>query len=96
VQLEAIRNAGAAVIVVVSASIEQVKGWCQAADVTYPMLADPGQEVARAYGVYNLRGAGTTMPSAFIIDTDGNIAWHYVGAHSADYVRAQAILENLP
>jgi peroxiredoxin len=82
--------------VVVSASLEQVKGWCQAASVDYPMLADPGQEVSRAYGVYNLLGSGATMPSAFIIESDGSVVWHYVGVHSADYVRAQAIVDNLP
>jgi peroxiredoxin len=82
--------------VVVSASIERVEGWCQAAGADYPMLADPEQEVSRAYGVYNLLGAGATMPSAFIIDTDGNVVWHYVGESYADYARAQPILDNLP
>ena len=81
---------------VVAASIEQVEGWCQAASVDYPMLADPQQEVSRAYGVHNLLGAGTTMPSAFIIGTDGSVAWYLVGEHSADYVRAQVIVDNLP
>jgi alkyl hydroperoxide reductase subunit AhpC len=82
--------------VVVSASIEQVEGWCQAAGVDYPMLADPKQTVSRAYGVHNLMGSGATMPSAFIIDTDSTIVWYYVGAHAADYVRAQDIVDNLP
>ena len=81
---------------VVSASIERVEGWCQAAGVDYPMLADPNQTVSRAYGMHNLLGAGVTMPSAFIIDTDSNVVWHYVGAHTADHVRARFIVDNLP
>jgi alkyl hydroperoxide reductase subunit AhpC len=60
------------------------------------MLADPKQTVSRAYGVHNLMGSGATMPSAFIIDTDSTIVWYYVGAHAADYVRAQDIVDNLP
>lgn len=80
----------------VAASIEQVEGWCQAAGVDYPMLADPEQEVSRAYGVYDLLGSGATMPSAFIVDVAGNVVWHYVGENYADYARAQAILDNLP
>jgi peroxiredoxin len=82
--------------VVVSASIDQVEGWCQAANVDYPMLADPEQTVSRAYGAYALSGADLTIPSAFIIDTDGTIVWHYVGTHTADYVQAQVIVDNLP
>ena len=81
---------------VVSASIEQVEGWCQVANVGYPMLADPEQSVSQAYGVHNLLGAGVTMPSAFIIDSGSNIVWYQVGEHTADYVRAQVIVDNLP
>ena len=81
---------------VVSASIEQVEGWCQVANVDYPMLADPEQTVSRAYGVHNLLGAGATMPSAFIVDSGSNVVWYQVGEHAADYVRAQAIVDSLP
>jgi len=81
---------------VVSASIEQVKGWCQAANVGYPMLADPDHHVSAAYGVHGLLGNGATIPSAFVIAADGRIVWYAIGEHLDDYVAAQTILENLP
>lgn len=81
---------------VASASIEQVKDWCQAARVDYPMLADPDHHVSAAYGVHGLLGNGLTMPSAFVIAADGRIAWYAIGEHPGDHVAAQTILENLP
>ena len=79
----------------VVASLKRVQGWCQAADVSYPMLADDEHQVSAAYGIYDLLGTGRAMPSAFIIDTDGRIVWHYVGQSPNEYIPAQTLLENL-
>ena len=95
-QYQAFRDAGAEVVVAVVAPIEQVKNWCQAASVTYPMVADSEHQVSQAYGVYDLLGDGLATPSAFVIDTDSRIAWSRIGEQPAEYVAAQTILENLP
>ncbi len=80
----------------VVASIEVVRGWCQRAGVSYPMLADTEHRVSEAYGVYNLLGDGLAAPAVFVIDTDGRIVWVHVGQHSGDRVDASTILARLP
>jgi peroxiredoxin len=82
--------------VVVSAPIEQVKSWCQAANVDYLMLADPDHHVSATYGVHGLLGNDATVPSAFVIAADGQIVWYAIAEHLGDYIAAQTILENLP
>ena len=62
----------------------------------YPLLADPDHEVAEAYGVYNLLGDGYAAPAVFIIDTDGEIIWSYVGQSPTDRPLPSTILQNLP
>ena len=95
-QYQVFREAGAEVIALAVASISSVEGWCQTAAVTYPMLADPAHRVADAYGVYNLVGDGQAAPAVFVIDTDGRIAWSYVGQQPGDRPSVQMILEQLP
>lgn len=95
-QYQAFQDAGAEVVTLAVASLQSVKGWCQRAGISYPMLADPKHRVAEAYGVYNLLGDGLAAPAVFVIDTDGRIVWHYVGQHPSDRPRIQAILEQLP
>lgn len=41
--------------------------------LTYPSAVDPGSRVARAYGV-------TGVPETYIIDPQGNLVRHYLGA----------------
>jgi len=95
-QYQVFREAGAEVIALAVASVASVEGWCQTAGVSYPMLADPAHRVAEAYGVYNLMGDGLAAPAVFVIDTDGRIAWSYVGQQPGDLPSIQMILEQLP
>jgi alkyl hydroperoxide reductase subunit AhpC len=60
------------------------------------MLADPAHRVADAYGVYNLMGDGQAASAVFVIDTDGRIAWSYVGQQPGDRPSIQVILEQVP
>lgn len=83
-------------VVLVVAQIEAVEGWCQSTGVSYPMLADSEHQVSEAYGVYNLLGDGLATPSVFVVDTDGDIVWGYVGQSRNDWSDAQTILEHLP
>ena len=45
----------------------------------FPVLYDLDADVAEAYGVFNLHGNNLPTPSTFIIDTDGDIRWEYIG-----------------
>ena len=45
-------------------------------DVTYPVAVETGNSTARAYGV-------TGVPETFIIDQEGNLVQHFLGAITA-------------
>jgi peroxiredoxin len=90
------RNAGVEVIALVVNSVGSVEGVQQVVGAAYPLLADPKHQVTEAYGVYNLLGDGLAAPSVFVIDSDGNIVWSYVGRNAGDRPSAQTILEQLP
>jgi peroxiredoxin len=62
----------------------------------YPLLADPDHEVAEAYKVYDLLGDGYAAPSVFVIDTEGDIVWSYVGQSPSDRPSASTILSQIP
>jgi cytochrome c biogenesis protein CcmG/thiol:disulfide interchange protein DsbE len=42
-------------------------------DATYPSTAEPGNRTARAYGI-------TGVPETFVVDQQGNLFRHYLGA----------------
>jgi peroxiredoxin len=65
-------------------------------DPPYPVLADSERQVSEAFSVYDLLGTGYATPSVFVIDTNGDIVWSYVGQSSTDRASAAAILEHLP
>ncbi len=78
------------------APISAVEGVQKSTGATYPLLADPGHQVAEAYGVYNLLGDNLAAPSVFVIGEDGSIVWHYVGHKASDRPAIQRILEYVP
>ena len=45
----------------------------------FPILYDLDADVVEEYGVFNLHGNDLPTPSTFIIDTEGNIRWEYIG-----------------
>ena len=61
----------------------------------FPILADPGAQVAKAYGVFDLLRDGLAAPAAFIIDNDRNIVWSYVGSGVNDRARPPVLLTAL-
>lgn len=65
-------------------------------NVSYPVLADVGHQVAEAYGVFNLLGDGVATPAVFIIDPAGQIIWSYIGQDFADRPSTSTLLEQLP
>ncbi|MBN1976297.1 MAG: peroxiredoxin family protein [Anaerolineae bacterium] len=93
---EAFQNANAQVVALAVTSVEAVDSLKQGLGIPYPMLADADHRVSEDYGVYNLLGDGLAAPSVFIIDTDGQIVWSYVGKNASDRLSAEKILGNLP
>ena len=93
---EVFQNANAKVVALAVTSVEAVDGLRQSLGISYLMLADPAHQVSEDYDVYNLLGDGLAAPSVFIIDTDGQIVWGYVGRGASDRPSAEKILKNLP
>jgi peroxiredoxin len=62
----------------------------------FPVLADPDHQAAEAYGVYNLLGDGIAAPSVFIINSNGQIVWSYIGKDAEDRPTAATLLDHLP
>ena len=93
---EAFQNAKVEVVALAVNSVEAVGSLRESLGIPYIMLADPDHRVSVDYGVYNLLGDGLAAPSAFIIDTDGQIVWSYVGKSASDRLSAGKILGNLP
>lgn len=93
---EDFQSAGAEVVALVVASTSSVDAVQQNIGVYYPVLADPDHRVSEDYGVYNLLGDNVAAPSVFIIDSTGQIVWHYIGASSIDRLSAATILGHLP
>lgn len=93
---EDFQKAGAEIVAVAVASLDALSSWCQRSGFTYPILADVDHAVSEAYGVYNLYGDGLAAPAIFVINTDGQIVWHYIRSGTYDQPGVQAILEHLP
>jgi peroxiredoxin Q/BCP len=92
----AFQEAGVEVIALAVSPVDSVGGLQQSLGVTYPMLSDADHQVSESYGVYNLLGDGLAAPSVFIIDVDGRVVWHYVGADAYDRLGGASILNHLP
>ena len=93
---EDFKGAGAEVVAVAVAPLDALRSWCQRSGFTYPMLADADHAVSEAYRVYNLYGDGLVAPAIFVINTDGQIVWHYIRSGISDQPGVQVILEQLP
>lgn len=94
---QAFQDAGAEVAAVAVSSLSAVDGGVRKViNPPYPVLADPDHEVADAFQVYDLLGDGYAAPSVFVIDTDGDIAWSYVGRSPTDRPPVNEILKQIP
>jgi peroxiredoxin Q/BCP len=91
------QEAGAEVVALAVAPVSSVnEGVRELLNLPYPVLADPDHQVAEAFNVYNLFDDGYAAPSVFVIDTDGSVAWSYVGQSSRDRPSTATVLKNLP
>lgn len=63
---------------------------------SFPFLyTTKSDEVPQAYNVYNLHNDGVAAPAVFIIDTNGKIAYEYIGKDIADRPDTAIILAEL-
>ena len=70
---------------VLAVSVDDLSGAERAIDalgLEYQILSDPGAEVVRDYGVFNLHNNNLPTPSTFVIDQDGVIRWQYIGKNA--------------
>jgi peroxiredoxin len=93
---EEFQSAGVEVVALVVAPPSSVDAVQQNIGVYYPVLADPDHRVSEDYGVYNLLGDSVAAPAVFVIDSAGQIVWHYIGESAQDRVSAATILGHLP
>ena len=50
----------------------------------FPLLSDPEGRVIKEWGVWTDGDGGIAKPSIFAINSDGSIAWEFVGGDYAD------------
>ena len=91
--LGALKSLGAEVVGVSADDVDSHGGFARKHSLNFPLLADSGAEVSKAYGAYgttNMYGniSQGVMRQTFLIDPDGNIvkAWKRVSvdAHAAE------------
>ena len=61
----------------------------------FPVLADAQKTVVQAYGVFDLLGDGVSAPAAFIVGSDGEMKWRFVGRTIQDRPAPDEILRQL-
>ena len=91
---EEIRALGAELIALSTDDIPRAQNMQQRTGASYPVLADPDQAVARAYGVFDLLGDGVAAP-ATIIMTSERVVVEHVGQNIQDRPSPAAILHEL-
>ena len=89
-----IRELGAELIALSTDNVTNAQNMQQRTGARYPVLADPDQAVARAYGVFDLLGDGVAAPATIIMTADRVIA-EQVGQTIQDRPSAAAIIHTL-
>lgn len=69
-------------------SMEPVRHWAEDRALTFDILQDPSQQIERSY-------LTTGVPESFVIDRDGIIMKHAIGAVEWDQPGQQVLLRNL-
>ena len=66
-------------------AVDRIAPYFQEKGFDFPALLDPGQEAGRALGV-------SSLPTTFLIDTDGSIVWRHVGFAQGDERELERVL----
>ena len=65
------------------------------AGAAFPILADSGAGVAKAYRIFDLHGDGVAAPATFILNADGEIVGYHVGRTIAERPSPDQLLAEL-
>lgn len=84
---------GATVVGISGQDVESHRQFTTHHGLTVPLLADPGKEVAKRYGVS--RGSLGTQRAAFVIDEEGVVRWRKVHTLGLDYVGVDELRDAL-
>ncbi len=83
---------GAEILVVNPDSAEEVKNFAESMALTFPMLVDPGHEVANFYGQeVNLLKLGR-MPALVVLDRAGLVRYEHLGGSMMDTPKNSEVL----
>jgi mycoredoxin-dependent peroxiredoxin len=72
--------------------VEKSRALASRLGIQFPLLSDPGGEVARAYGVWHAEKE-IALPAVFVIDRRGAIRWKRVSASLNDRPPEDDIVE---
>ncbi len=67
------------------ASAESHAGYAERLRLNFPLLSDPGLDIARAYGAFRPDGV-TIARSVVLIEADGAVVYSQAGAPGVDIV----------
>lgn len=84
--------AGATVVGISTDEVPESKMLRAALGLTFPLLEDPGAEIAAAYGV-RMRGDTLAIPAVFVVTPDREIVWRHVGENVPDRPTPQIVLD---
>lgn len=73
--------------------VDSHEGFARKHDLRMPLLADPGREVVRAFGVA-APGIGLRR-AVFLVGPDGTLAWKHVALLGATYQSVDTLAERL-
>jgi thioredoxin-dependent peroxiredoxin len=92
-ELEGFAEVGATIWGISPQALDSHEGFARDASLTFPLLADTGGDVIRAYGIH-APGIGLRR-SVFVIDADGVVRWRHVGLVGLRFPSADVIREHI-
>lgn len=90
---ENIQTAGAELFAISSENIETTKKTVENIGLSFPVLADADKTVINAYNVLDQTDTSIARPAAFIVSTDGKIAWKSIDAQNTRVPTATILTE---
>lgn len=83
---------GVGIVGISTDSAEDSRAFAKKIGIHFPLIADPGLEIATAYGV---AGSEVAIPAVFVVAQDRTITWHYIGESARDRPTSELVLEQV-
>ncbi len=90
---ENIQTADAELFAISSEDVDTTKGTIEKIGLSFPVLADADKDVINAYNVLDQTDTSIARPAAFIISTDGKIAWKSIDSQNTRVPTATILTE---